>query len=162
MLDLFSKIFPPPVSQVSNVTVYSILIRAIQRIPLARAPRRARNVDRTQRGRVWIHSNCLTSPYNARTLYPSVRDTRISHLAIYGMAGRRSIPYRTNNFDTTCQLQKSNTILRLAYAHLLFIGGKKSLLTILLTQLHSSRRVMIWILSYVKICITYSYTLQLS
>lgn len=32
-------------------------------------------------GRVRIHSNCLTSPRD--TLRPSVRDTRISHLAIY-------------------------------------------------------------------------------
>lgn len=159
MLDLFSKISPPPVSQVSNVTVYSILIRAIQRIPLARAPRRARNVDRTQRGRVWIHSNCPTSPYNAPILRPSARDTRISHLAIYvwqGVGQSRIEP------TTSIQLANCKNQTRF-YASLVRIYcWKEDFVDDLADTLRSSRRVMIWILSYVKICTTYSYSLQLS
>lgn len=116
-------------------------------------------------GRVRIHSNCLTSPRD--TLRPSVRDTRISHLAIYIYiyvwqgVGQSRIGPATSILTNLPIVKIKQAILRLGYVRVysletfLFVDN-------LADTLHSGRRVMIRILSYVEICTAYSCTLQLS
>lgn len=168
MLDLFSKISPPPPSRPFHkfrtwpfiLFLFALSSEFPLRVRLAEQEMwTGRNV-----GRVRIHSNCLTSPRVHYVQVCAIHVSRISryiYIYVWQGVGQSRIGPATSILTNLPIVKIKQAILRLGYVRVysletfLFVDN-------LADTLHSGRRVMIRILSYVQICTAYSCTLQLS